>query len=65
MAPLLGMLQDEARTDLERAYAATGLGYLAERDDLPWSSRLSTVAHFRCTTDTLSSPQRSGILDLP
>jgi HEAT repeat protein len=63
--PLLARLGDEDATDVQRAFAAIGLGYLAEEDATPWRARLSVDLNYRASTDTLASATRSGILDLP
>ncbi len=63
--PLLELFENEKASDLERAYAAIGLGYLAEKDELAWSTPLASIVNYRATPDTLTSAQQGGILDLP
>jgi hypothetical protein len=64
-ALLLARLQDAEAGDLERTYAAIGLGYLAEKDALPWSARISAGLQYRAHPGTLTSATQGGILDLP
>ena len=64
-APLLALLEEQESSQLERAYAAIGLGYLADKDVTPWSFRISGDVHYRADASTLTSVEQSGILDLP
>ena len=63
--PLVGMLEDESAPDRQRAWAAIGLGLLAEKDERQWSSRISIGAHYRANPASLTGASRGGILDLP
>ena len=65
VAPLLALLTYDDSSQSERTYAAIGLGYLAERDESPWSSRISIGVNYRAGPGTLASTTHAGILDLP
>lgn len=65
VVPLLAILENRGAVDVERAYAAVGLGYLAEKDPIPWSADISVDVHYRANPATLTSASLGGILDLP
>ncbi len=65
VAPLLALLEGENSSELERGYAALGLGYAADKDTTAWSYRISADVHYRAYATTLTSEDLSGILDLP
>jgi HEAT repeat protein len=63
--PLIGMLEDSSKTARARAFAAVALGMVADKDELPWNSRISIGANYRATTPTLTDPEYgTGVLDL-
>ena len=64
-SPLLTLLEGDESSTLERAYAALGLGYLADKDTTAWSYRIAEAVHYRAYASTLTGANQSGILDLP
>jgi len=63
---LLRVLADDVRfTDAARAEAADALGVIADKDDLPWRSRISSDVNHRARTVTLlEEGAGEGILTL-
>ena len=63
--PLIGMLQDDQKTALARGFAAAALGIVADKEELPWNTKVSVNINYRANTTTLTSPEQgTGILDL-
>jgi len=63
--PLLTMFQNEEQTALARAFACVALGIVADKEDLPWNSRISVDINYRANTPTLVSPGTGrGVLDI-
>jgi HEAT repeat protein len=63
--PLLALFEDQEKTALARAFAGVALGIVADKDDLPWNSRISVDINYRANTPTLVSPGTGrGILDI-
>jgi hypothetical protein len=63
--PLIAMLQDDQKTALARGFAAAALGIVADKEDLPWNTKISVNINYRANTTTLTSPEQgNGILDL-
>ncbi|MBZ0152670.1 MAG: hypothetical protein K8J09_14190, partial [Planctomycetes bacterium] len=60
---LTKLLADASRAPLPRAFAAVALGCIADRADLPWTSKISLDINYRAVVETLLDTQ-SGILDL-
>ena len=62
--PLVEMLQSEDLTDKARAFAAVALCVVADKEDLPWNSKISVDINYRANTTSLTSPEGTGILDI-
>lgn len=63
--PLIAMLQDKQKTDNARGFAAVALGIVADKEDLPWNTKISVNINYRANTSTLTSPDAgTGILDI-
>jgi HEAT repeat protein len=63
--PLVALLEDQEKTALARGFAAAALGLVADKEALPWNSRISVDINYRANTTTLTSPaDGTGILDL-
>lgn len=60
---LIVMLEDADLQAGSRAFAAQALGMVADKDDLPWQSRISVDLNYIETPTTLTSQTREGILD--
>jgi HEAT repeat protein len=63
--PLIALLNDKQKTDLARGFAAVALGIVADKEDLPWNTKISVNINYRASTPTLTSPDvGTGILDI-
>jgi HEAT repeat protein len=63
IAPLRTMLFDQSLTPLTRAFAAVALGGVADKEDLPWNSKIGVGLNYRAAVETLTN-RSSGILDI-
>ena len=61
--PLITMLEDSQKTDLARGFAAVALGIVADKEELPWNSKVAVGINYRANTTTLTD-QKGGILDI-
>src|SRR5262249_3097739 len=62
---LVAMLQNERLTEKARAFGAIALGNVADKEPLPWNSKISIDLNYRASTATLTDPGTStGILDI-
>jgi HEAT repeat protein len=61
--PLKKMLFDTSLTDISRAFAAVALGGVADKEPLPWNSKIGTNMNYRASVETLTN-QVNGILDI-
>jgi len=62
--PLLAMLEDEEINVRGRAFAVVALGIVADKEPLPWNSKLAIGVNYRAATATLSDGQGGGVLDI-
>ncbi len=62
--PLVEMLRSKTLTASARGFAAVALGMVADKETLPWNSKISTDIDYRANTTTLTSPEATGILDI-
>lgn len=62
--PLVGMLGDSQLTSRARAFAAVALGIVADKEILPWNSKVSVDINYRANTPTLTSQDGTGLLDI-
>jgi len=62
--PLVEMLRRREITSAARGFAAVALGIVADKEPLPWNSRISENLQYRASTSTLTSPEGTGILDI-
>jgi HEAT repeat protein len=63
IAPLKKLLFDDKLGELSRAFAAVALGGIADKEDLPWNSKIGEGINYRAAVETLTNGQ-AGILDL-
>ena len=56
-------MADEDQQPLARARAVEALGMVADKELLPWSSKLSRNLNYLANPTTLTSPEGWGILD--
>jgi HEAT repeat protein len=64
IAPLVETMFDESLTDLSRAFAGVALGGVADKEPLPWNSRLAAHGNYRASVETLTTLSGTGILDI-
>ncbi len=63
VTPLRDMLADEQLTPLTRAFAAVALGGVADKEKLPWNSKIGRNMNYRAAVETLIQ-SGSGILEI-
>jgi len=61
--PLKKILFDEKLGELSRAFAAVALGGVADKEPLPWNSKIGTNINYLANTETLTN-KSTGILDI-
>ena len=61
--PLVKMLFDTNLTPLSRAFSAVALGGIADKELLPWNSKIAVNMNYRAAVETLTN-QSVGILDI-
>jgi len=61
--PLVDMLFNEKLTELSRAFAAVALGGVADKEPLPWNSKIACNLNYRAVTETLTGAG-TGVLDI-
>ena len=62
--PLVDMLKNKEITDTARGFAAVALGIVADKEPLPWNSKIAVDIHYRASTVTLNDPAGTGILNI-
>jgi HEAT repeat protein len=63
--PLVTMLQDDNLTERARGFAAVALGIVADKEPLPWNSKIGLDLNYRASTQTLTDQSAgTGILDI-
>lgn len=63
--PLITMLKKkEGITDSARGFVAVALGIVADKEPLPWNSKISVNINYRANTTTLTGDNGTGILDI-
>jgi len=62
--PLVAMLENQDLTASARGFAAVALGIVADKEALPWNSKLSVNLNYRATTETLNDAEGLGILNI-
>lgn len=63
--PLVHILENPDMKDLARAFAAVALGTVANKEMLPWNSKIAEDLNYIATVPTLTDPaNQNGILDL-
>ena len=51
-------------TESARGFAAVALGIVADKERMPWNSKISTNIDYRASTVTLTTQEATGILDI-
>lgn len=63
--PLVRMLGNQDLTARSRGFAAVALGIVADKEDLPWNSKIALDLNYRAATATLTDlGTGAGILDI-
>ncbi len=63
--PLVLMLQNDSLTEQARGFAAVALGIVADKEQLPWNSKIGLDLNYRASTQTLTDQSAgTGILDI-
>ncbi|HEX6882563.1 MAG TPA: HEAT repeat domain-containing protein [Planctomycetota bacterium] len=63
--PLVTMLQNDTLTERARGFAAVALGIVADKELLPWNSKIGLDLNYRAATETLTNQASgTGILDI-
>ncbi|MEM7308865.1 MAG: hypothetical protein AAF682_19440 [Planctomycetota bacterium] len=62
--PLVTMLESKDLTDSARGFAAVALGIVADKEPLPWNSKIAIDLNYRASTPTLNDQNGTGILNI-
>jgi len=62
--PLIAMLRDPEITPRARGFAAVALGIVADKEDLPWNSKIAVDLNYTAATETLNDTAGTGILNI-
>jgi HEAT repeat protein len=63
--PLVDMLKNDSLTERARGFAAVALGIVADKELLPWNSKIGLDLNYRASTETLTNQASgTGILDI-
>ena len=62
--PLVGLLEKKDVTPSARGFAAVALGLVADKEPLPWNSKLAVDVNYRAATTTLTGGGATGVLDI-
>jgi len=62
--PLVEMLENDSLTARARGFAAVALGIVADKEPLPWNSKIAVNLNYRVTTQTLNDSNGTGILNI-
>jgi HEAT repeat protein len=62
--PLVEMLSNQNLTARARGFAAVALGIVADKEPLPWNSKIAVNLNYRATTATLNDTNGTGILNI-
>lgn len=62
--PLVKLLNNEQATPLARAFAGVALGGIADKEPLPWNSKISVDLNYRAAVESLTNGSGTGVLDI-
>ncbi len=62
--PLVQMLADKSITERARGFAAVALGIVADKEPLPWNTKIAVDLNYRASTETLNSQEGTGIINI-
>jgi HEAT repeat protein len=63
LAKMSELLHDDSLNDLSRAFAAVALGGVADKEPMPWNSKIARSVNYRASVETLTN-QVNGVLDI-
>ena len=64
VTPLVAMLENRDVSAKARGFAAVALGIVADKEPLPWNSKISVDLNYWAATRTLNDPSGTGILNI-
>jgi HEAT repeat protein len=62
--PLVEMLGNQELTATARGFAAVALGIVADKEKLPWNSKIAFGVNYRAASRTLNDTEGTGILNI-
>ncbi len=62
--PLVNLLENHEASAAARGFAAVALGIVADKENLPWNSRIAADLNYRASTVTLNDQEGRGILNI-
>ena len=62
--PLVAMLENDDISDRARGFAAVALGIVADKEILPWNSKIAVDLNYTASTQTLNDTSGTGILNI-
>lgn len=62
--PLVSMLENTEMSKSARGFAAVALGIIADREPLPWNSKIAVNLNYTAATVTLNDTNGTGILNI-
>lgn len=62
--PLVEMLEDPTLTETARGFAAVALGIVADKEPLPWNSKIAVDLNYRASLETLNTQDGKGVLNI-
>jgi hypothetical protein len=64
VVPLVEMLEDSTMTPTARGFAAVALGIVADKEPLPWNSKIAVDLNYRASLPTLNTQDGKGVLNI-
>jgi len=62
--PLVEMLEDTSLTETARGFAAVALGIVADKEPLPWNTKIGVDLNYRASLPTLNTQDGKGVLNI-
>lgn len=62
--PLVEMLKNATLTETARGFAAVALGIVADKEPLPWNSKIGVDLNYRASLETLNTQDGKGVLNI-
>jgi len=64
VVPLVEMLENTTMTETARGFAAVALGIVADKEPLPWNSKIAVDLNYRASLETLNTSDGKGVLNI-